>query len=101
MEPAVRSGTADAPVAPAARGVVSRHALFGRLGLPDAPTASSFSGSRLDHREGQLDAAQRAQVAARLGWSWEQLRAYPYHLWQKLRLYTEHYDAERARRGLR
>ena len=32
MEPAVRSGTADAPVAPAVRGVVSRHALFGRLG---------------------------------------------------------------------
>ena len=32
MEPAVRSGTADAPVVPAARGVVSRHALFGRLG---------------------------------------------------------------------
>ena len=32
MEPAVRSETADAPVAPAVRGVVSRHALFGRLG---------------------------------------------------------------------
>src|SRR5712691_5015182 len=32
VEPAVRSGTADAPVAPAVRGVVSRHALFGRLG---------------------------------------------------------------------
>ena len=32
MEPAVRSGTADAPVAPAVRGVVSRHALYGRLG---------------------------------------------------------------------
>ena len=32
MEPAVRSGTADAPVAPAVRGVISRHALFGRLG---------------------------------------------------------------------
>jgi LuxR family transcriptional regulator, maltose regulon positive regulatory protein len=32
VEPAVRSETADAPVAPAVRGVVSRHALFGRLG---------------------------------------------------------------------
>ena len=32
MEPAVRSGTADAPAAPAVRGVVSRHVLFERLG---------------------------------------------------------------------
>src|SRR5262249_56355350 len=32
VEPAVRSGTADAPVAPAARGVVSRRALLARLG---------------------------------------------------------------------
>lgn len=35
MEPAVRSGIADAPVAPAVPGMVSRHALFGRLGTAE------------------------------------------------------------------
>jgi ATP/maltotriose-dependent transcriptional regulator MalT len=46
MEPAVRSGIADAPVVPAVPGMVSRHALFGRLGTAGrvaevaAPTGS-------------------------------------------------------------
>jgi hypothetical protein len=30
----------------------------------------------------------------------DQVRAYPYWLWIKLRRYTEHYDVERARRRL-
>lgn len=47
----------------------SRAALFDRLGLPDAETVTSFTASRLDHRDDQLDAAQRSQVAARLGWA--------------------------------
>lgn len=49
----------------------SRAALFGRLGLPDAPTGTSFTTSRLDHRNDQFDAAQHSQVAARLGWAAE------------------------------
>lgn len=51
----------------------SRADLFGRLGLPDAPTASGFTPSRLSHRDGQLSAAQRGQAAARLGWAAEAL----------------------------
>jgi len=46
VEPAVRSGTADVPVAPAARGVVSRHALFARLsGAARVTEVSAPAGS--------------------------------------------------------
>ena len=41
MEPAVRSGTAAAPVAPAVRGMVFRAALFGRLGAAGRVTEVS------------------------------------------------------------
>ncbi len=54
-----------------------RAALFDRLGLPDAETASTFAPSKLDHRTDQLDAAQRSQVAARLGWVAEALGYQP------------------------
>jgi omega-hydroxy-beta-dihydromenaquinone-9 sulfotransferase len=55
----------------------SRAALFGRLGLPDAQTASSFTASRLDHRDDQLGTAQRRRVAASLGWAAEALGYQP------------------------
>jgi omega-hydroxy-beta-dihydromenaquinone-9 sulfotransferase len=47
----------------------SRQALFGRLGLPDAGTASAFEPSQLSRRDAQLDDAQRREVAGRLGWA--------------------------------
>ncbi|MGN6173744.1 MAG: sulfotransferase family protein [Streptosporangiaceae bacterium] len=40
----------------AARWPASRRELFGRLGLPDADTPSTFTAGRLDHREGQFNA---------------------------------------------
>jgi len=51
----------------------SRTALFGRLGLPDAQTASSLTASRLDHRDDQLGPTQRRGVAASLRWAAEAL----------------------------
>lgn len=56
----------------------SRATLLDRLGLPDVETATSFTARRLDHRNDQLDAAQRSQVAARLGWAVEALGYRPY-----------------------
>jgi len=55
----------------------SRTTLFERLGLPDAHTPSAFAASLLDHRDGQLGPAQRAQVAARLCWAAEELGYQP------------------------
>lgn len=45
-----------------------RRELFGRLGLPDAYTPSTFSAAQLRHRDGQLDDGQIGQIAGRLGW---------------------------------
>jgi hypothetical protein len=53
-----------------------RRQLFERLGLSDADTASTFTADRLSHREGQLSAAQRGQVVARLRWAADEL-GYP------------------------
>ena len=41
MEPAAQSGTADVPAVPVVRGVVSRGALFGRLGTAGRVTEVS------------------------------------------------------------
>jgi omega-hydroxy-beta-dihydromenaquinone-9 sulfotransferase len=57
----------------AAHWPASRRELFQRLGLPDADTPSTFTASRLDHRDGQLDAAQRRQVITRLQWAADEL----------------------------
>jgi hypothetical protein len=57
----------------AARWPASRRELFQRLGLPDAATSSTFTASRLSHRDGQLDHAQRRQVSTRLQWAAEEL----------------------------
>ena len=57
----------------AARWPGSRQELFGRLGLPDADTASTFTASRLSLRDGQLGAAERSQVISRLRWAAEEL----------------------------
>jgi hypothetical protein len=46
----------------------SRRELFGRLGLPDADTASTFAASRLAARRGQLSDTEHAEVVSRLGW---------------------------------
>lgn len=51
----------------------SRGKLFKRIGLPDADTQSTFSVSRLAHRDSQLDADQRSQVSDRLLWAAEEL----------------------------
>lgn len=51
----------------------SRRKLLERLGLPDVGTSSTFSASRLAHREDQLAADQRSQVCARLSWAAEEL----------------------------
>ena len=69
MEPAVRSGTADAPVAAAVDGVVSRRALFGRLGAAGRVTdvsAPPGSGKTLLLRSwiGQAGLAGRAAWVA-------------------------------------
>ncbi len=69
MEPAVRSGTADAPVSPAVGGVVSRRALFGRLGAAGRVTdvsAPPGSGKTLLLRSwiGQAGLAGRAAWVA-------------------------------------
>ena len=57
----------------AARWPGSRQELFGRLGLPDADTASTFTASRLSLRDGQLGAAERSQVISRLRWAADDL----------------------------
>ncbi len=69
MEPAVRSGTADAPVGPAVGGVVSRRALVGRLGAAGRVTdvsAPPGSGKTLLLRSwiGQAGLAGRAAWVA-------------------------------------
>ena len=69
MEPAARSGTARAPVAPAAGGVVSRRALFGRLGSAGRVTdvsAPPGSGKTLLLRSwiGESGLAERAAWVA-------------------------------------
>ena len=69
MEPAVRSGTADAPVAAAVDGVVSRRALFERLGAAGRVTGVSAppgSGKTLLLRSwtGQAALAGRAAWVA-------------------------------------
>jgi omega-hydroxy-beta-dihydromenaquinone-9 sulfotransferase len=51
----------------------SRRALFGRLGLPDADTASVFTAEALRQRDGKLDAAARSLVASRLRWAADEL----------------------------
>jgi hypothetical protein len=47
----------------------SRRELFGRLGLPDADTESTFAASRLDARRGQFSETEHAEVVRRLGWA--------------------------------
>jgi hypothetical protein len=47
----------------------SRCELFGRLGLPDASTASTFATDRLARRRAQLSGAEQAEVIGRLGWA--------------------------------
>jgi hypothetical protein len=54
----------------------SRRELFGRLGLPDASTASTFAASRLAIRHAQLNGTDHAQAISRLGWAAEDL-GYP------------------------
>ena len=54
----------------------SRRELFGRLGLPDADTASTFAAGRLAARRAQLSDSEHAEVASRLGWAAEEL-GYP------------------------
>jgi hypothetical protein len=51
----------------------SRRDLFERLGLLDADTTSTFTASRLSHRDGQLGAAERRQVISRLRWAVDEL----------------------------
>ena len=66
MEPAVRSRTADAPVAPAVRGIVVRAALFGRLGAAGRVTEVSAppgSGKTLLLRSWIADPAQAGRAA--------------------------------------
>jgi omega-hydroxy-beta-dihydromenaquinone-9 sulfotransferase len=53
-----------------------RRELFERLGLPDSATPSSFTASRLSHRDEQLGPAERRQIATRLQWATEEL-GYP------------------------
>jgi hypothetical protein len=57
----------------AARWPASERELFERLGLSEADTPSSFTASRLSHRDGQLDPGQVSQVAERLQWVAEDL----------------------------
>jgi len=54
----------------------SRRDLFGRLGLPDADTASTFAASRLAIRRAQLSDTDQAQALNQLGWAAEEL-GYP------------------------
>jgi hypothetical protein len=51
----------------------SRRELFGRLGLPDADTASTFAASRLAIRRAQLSDTEHAEGVSRLGWAAEEL----------------------------
>jgi sulfotransferase family protein len=50
-----------------------RRRLFERLGLPDAETTATFEARHLAARNGQLSAAEQAEVASRLGWAAEEL----------------------------
>lgn len=47
----------------------SRCELSGRLGLPNADTASTFAASRLASRRAQLSDIEHAEVVSRLGWA--------------------------------
>jgi hypothetical protein len=71
--PPVRRGEAEIL---AANWPDSLRDLFGRLGLPDADTASMFAASRLAIRHTQLSDADHAEVVCRLGWAAEEL-GYP------------------------
>jgi omega-hydroxy-beta-dihydromenaquinone-9 sulfotransferase len=54
-----------------------RRRLFERLGLPEAETKATFETSPLAARNGQLSAAEQAEVASRLGWAAEELGYQP------------------------
>ena len=57
----------------------SRRDLFGRLGLPDTDTASTFAAGRLAIRRAPLSGPEHAEVINRLGWAAEEL-GYPARL---------------------
>ena len=63
-DPAVRRGEGGDLAADWAG---QRRALFARLGVEDAVTASTFRADKLAHRDDQFDAGTRAYVERELG----------------------------------